>query len=481
MFERRSALLGFVLRLQDLFLTAAAFLLAYWVRTRILIRLVSSQVVRPEIYPLHVYQSLFASVLVIWLVGGYLLHIYRDVELRNRQQLTGDIAKLVGFGLVSLNAGLYLFRADYISRAFVLTIGCVDFVLLVLGRWGMLWGGGWLREKLQRHHHCLIVGTGSAAVELSALIEESEPLGLRMIGFVDARSASEPSLPPGLNPRYPVFALQDVYDILERHVVDELLFAVGKDDLERLEPLIARCHEEGIRTRVDLGFLPRTFSRVHVENLRHVPLLTLGSAPDNEFQLLAKRTADFVVSAIALIVLSPLMIFLALLVRLTSPGPILYRQTRCGLNGRRFTLYKFRSMVVNAEELRAQLDPLNEIEGPAFKITDDPRCTPPGRRLRKLSMDELPQLWNILLGDMSFVGPRPPLPEEVEKYEPWQRRRLRMRPGLTCLWTLEGRNRLSFDRLVQFDLAYIDNWSLWLDLKIFLKTIPRVALGRGAS
>jgi lipopolysaccharide/colanic/teichoic acid biosynthesis glycosyltransferase len=176
------------------------------------------------------------------------------------------------------------------------------------------------------------------------------------------------------------------------------------------------------------------------------------------------------------------MLLVALLIRMTSRGPVLYRQTRCGLNGRRFTLYKFRSMVADAEARRQDLESRNEMDGAAFKISDDPRRTALGRWLRKFSLDELPQLWNVLRGHMSFVGPRPPIPEEVERYEPWQRRRLRMRPGLTCLWTLEGRNRLlKFDRLVQFDLAYIDNWSLWLDLKIFLKTIPRVALGRGAS
>ena len=137
---------------------------------------------------------------------------------------------------------------------------------------------------------------------------------------------------------------------------------------------------------------------------------------------------------------------------------------------------------LGARKIREELEALNEVDGPVFKIRNDPRCTPFGRLMRKFSLDELPQLWNVLMGDMSFVGPRPPIPAEVERYEPWQRRRLRMRPGLTCLWTLEGRNRLlSFDRLVQFDLAYIDNWSLWLDLKIFLKTIPHVALGRGAS
>ena len=480
LFERRSALLGFTSRLQDLVLTALAFPVAYWLRLRIVARLASARVVRPAIYPLHEYLSLFAAILVIWFLGGYVLRTYRDVHIRNYREVAGDIAKLVALGLIALNAGLYLFGAEYVSRAFVLTIGAVDFVLLVAGRWALLWGGGWLRNKLQRHHHCLIVGVGSAARELAAVIESSETSGLRLIGFVAPDVDSTPQV-SGLKSQYPVFALNDAFGILRNRVVDEIFFAVGKDDLERMAPLIGRCHEEGIRTRVDLGFLPQTFPRVHLENLRNIPLLTLGSTPNNELALFAKRAADLILSACALVFLSPLLIFLAVLVRLTSPGPILYRQTRCGLNGRRFTLYKFRSMVADAEARRGELEPLNEVRGAAFKISDDPRCTRVGRWLRKFSLDELPQFWNVLWGDMSLVGPRPPLPEEVEKYEPWQRRRLRMRPGLTCSWTLEGRNRLSFDRLAQFDLAYIDNWSLWLDVKIFIKTIPHVALGRGAS
>jgi len=480
MFERRSALLGAISRLVDLVLTALSFPVAYWVRMHVLTRMVGSDVVQPAIYPFGMYWSLFAGILVLWFLIGHFVCIYRDIELRTRQQLIGDAAKLIIVGVVALNAALYFVRADYISRAFILTIATVDFMLLVAGRIALLGGSRQLREKLQRFHYCLIVGLGQNARELASLIEQSEPMGLRLIGFVNPGVESESRI-GGLKSQYPIFALADAYGILQNHVVDELLFAVNNDELESLEPLIDRCHKEGIRTRVDLGFFPRTFARVHLENLRHVPLLTLGSTPNNEFALFAKRVADLVVSALALIVLSPLMLALAILVRLTSPGPILYRQTRCGLNGRRFTLYKFRSMVANADELRAELDGLNEVEGPAFKMKNDPRCTPLGRWLRKFSLDELPQLWNVLIGEMSFVGPRPPLPQEVERYAPWQRRRLRMRPGLTCLWTLEGRSRLSFDRLVQFDLAYIDNWSLWLDLKIFLKTIPHVALGRGAS
>jgi exopolysaccharide biosynthesis polyprenyl glycosylphosphotransferase len=480
MFERRSALLGFISRVLDLSLTALAFPLAYWVRMRVLTRMVGSEVVRPAIYPFHAYWPLFVGILALWFLAGHFLRIYRDIEIRNRQQLVGDAAKMVVLGLIGLNAALYFVRADYISRAFVLTIAAVNFALLAAGRLALLGGSRRLREKFQRFHYCLIVGLGQNARELAALIEQCEPLGMRLIGFVNPGTESSAKV-SGLKSQYPVFALADVYGILQNHVVDELLFAVGNDQLESLEGLIDRCHKEGIRTRVDLGFFPRTFPRVHLENLRHIPLLTLGSTPNNEFALFAKRTCDLILSALALIVLSPFLLIVAILVRLTSPGPILYRQTRCGLNGRRFTLYKFRSMVANADQLRRELEVFNEIEGPAFKMKNDPRCTPAGRWLRKFSLDELPQLWNVLMGDMSFVGPRPPLPQEVERYAPWQRRRLRMRPGLTCLWTLEGRNRLSFDRLVQFDLAYIDNWSLWLDLKIFLKTIPHVASGRGAS
>ena len=480
MFTRRSKLLGFTCGLQDLALTALAFPIAYWVRMHLLGRLAGRWLELPAIYPLGEYWSLLVGILIVWPVAGYAMGTYHEVELRDRREVTWDVAKQVAVGLVILNAGLYLFKAAYISRTFVLTFGAVDFILLVAGRWLLLSAGAWLRDTLERYHYFLIVGTGSGAQELAALIEESEPLGLRLIGFVHPGAGMPPS-PPNLRHSYPVVPLGDISTILHNQVVDEVLFAAGKEELGQIEALMLLCEQEGVKTRVQLDFLPLTFSRVYLENLRHVPLLTFGSAPDNELHLFVKRAADVVLSAMALVLLWPLLLVLALLIRLSSPGPILYRQTRCGLGGRRFTLYKFRSMVPNADSLRAEFEALNEMDGPVFKVSNDPRCTPLGRWLRRFSLDELPQLWNILRGDMSFVGPRPPLPEEVEKYEPWQRRRLRMRPGLTCLWTLEGRSWLSFDRWIRLDLAYIDNWSLSLDLKIFLKTIPLVLFGRGAS
>jgi len=185
---------------------------------------------------------------------------------------------------------------------------------------------------------------------------------------------------------------------------------------------------------------------------------------------------------LALIVLSPLMLILAILVRLTSPGPIFYRQTRCGLNGRRFTLYKFRSMVANAEELRPDLEALNELEGPAFKMKNDPRCTRLGRWLRKFSLDELPQLWNVVRGEMSLVGPRPPLRYEVDEYQPWHCRRvLEAKPGITGLWQVSGRSRTTFDEMVRLDLRYAHSRSLWTDVKILLATPAAVIVGKGAA
>jgi exopolysaccharide biosynthesis polyprenyl glycosylphosphotransferase len=221
-------------------------------------------------------------------------------------------------------------------------------------------------------------------------------------------------------------------------------------------------------------------STVSLERFGPTPLLTFSAAPYDEIKLFAKRMTDILIAAAGLIVLMPLMATTWVLIRLTSPGPAIFKQVRCGLNGRLFLFYKFRSMVQNAEELKKDLEHLS-VRTTAFKIPDDPRLTPIGRYLRKFSIDEWPQLWNVLRGDMSLVGPRPAVPSEVEHYQRWQRRRLRMRPGLTCLWAISGRDGVDFETWMKMDMQYIDNWSLALDWKILLQTIPRVLTGRGAN
>jgi exopolysaccharide biosynthesis polyprenyl glycosylphosphotransferase len=475
-FDRRSKLLSTITLLHDLGVTCVAFLVAYVLRSYLVqFQFFSERF--PQIYPFSHYLPLMVAFLVVWAVVGSFSSFYRDLELTNPIQLILKIVSQLAIVLLFLYAGLYLLRRTDVSRTYVMLIGVVDFVLLLLGRAASYWGVALMRERLSRYHYLLIVGCGPRAREMAAMIEEGRGMGLRLIGFVDPRSATDPSTDLS---GYDVFSLEAVGRILQTRVVDEVVFAVDLQELARLEPVMQHCADLGIRTRLQLEFLPPAYSRVYLENFREVQLLSLSSAPDSELRLFFKRIFDIVLSFTSLVILSPLLLAIAAMIKITSPGPVLFQQTRCGLGGRRFTLYKFRSMINNAEQMRAELHQLNELDGPVFKISDDPRITTVGRWLRRFSLDELPQLWNIFSGEMSFVGPRPAVPEEVDQYEDWQRRRLRMRPGLTCIWVLEGRSHVDFNRWMQLDLKYIDTWSLWLDTKIFLRTIPIVLSGRGA-
>lgn len=479
MFARRLQVVSVVFACVDAVATLLAFAAAYLARSVAMPLLASRFPLLPALplYPFSRYLPVLLSIVGLWLAAGYLLGVYRPRELRERRQALADPTQQVVVGTLVLAAGLFFFKGVYVSRLLLAGFVGLDWLLLVGLRLAYIEWGPRLREKLGDTEYILLVGTGPRAQELGGLIQESRGAGLRLLGFVHTGEGP----PPRLDGSTPVWALADVPRLLRERVVDELLFAISREELERMEDLLLLCEEEGIRTRVELRIFPHLISQVYVEHLRHLPLLTFSSTPENQLHLLVKRVADVVGAGVLLLLLFPLLALLGALVKLTSPGPALYRQQRCGLGGRRFTLYKFRSMVADADERREELAALNEADGPVFKMMNDPRCTPLGRWMRRFSLDELPQLWNVLKGDMSFVGPRPPLPEEVEKYERRQRRRLRMRPGLTCLWALEGRSRLSFARWMQLDLDYIDTWSLWLDVKIFLRTIPRVLAGRGAA
>jgi exopolysaccharide biosynthesis polyprenyl glycosylphosphotransferase len=323
----------------------------------------------------------------------------------------------------------------------------------------------------------MVVGTGPSARQLAQALEHSAKYGIRLLGFFSEGEGAPRTVE--VQKVYPVRPLSELKTLLREQVIDDLLFAVESKSIAGLEDVLVLCDEEGVRTRMMVDFFPHVNSEVYLDRLGPIPLLTFAAAPHDEIKLFVKRATDVLLAAAALAVLSPLLAVIAVLIRLTSPGPAIFRQVRCGLNGRRFTVYKFRSMCANAEQMRAELEHLNERET-AFKIADDPRVTPIGRWIRKFSIDEWPQLWNVLKGDMSLVGPRPAVPCEVDLYKGWQRRRLRMRPGLTCLWALEGRDQLDFETWMKMDMQYIDTWSLGLDWKIMLRTVPKVLLGKGA-
>jgi exopolysaccharide biosynthesis polyprenyl glycosylphosphotransferase len=266
--------------------------------------------------------------------------------------------------------------------------------------------------------------------------------------------------------------------IIDGKAIDEVIYCKSSFDQNEIQRFIYACAEVGVVFRMQSQLLSCVKMQSTLSFLNQMPFLTFRNTPDNYLALKVKVLIDFAFSLCILIVLSPLMLLIALLIKLDG-GPILFKQKRMGLNGRRFVCLKFRTMVVNAERMQESLLDKNEQEGPVFKIKHDPRVTTIGRFLRKTSLDELPQFINVLKGNMSVVGPRPPIPSEVKQYKRWQNRRLSMKPGITCIWQVSGRNNIPFEQWMKLDMQYIDTWSLKLDLIIILKTVKVVFTGDG--
>lgn len=456
--------------LSDIILVALAFEAAY--QTRAILHL-------PNEFFLGIQQKalVLGYSLVAWVAIGIWLEIYEKLDSGHPLVILRDSARQCAYGALCLVVFEYTLRLD-LSRFFLALFAAYAWVLLLLFR---LMAGrlvGIIRREFAAPHYVMVVGTGERAMRMAEALEKSAEYGIRLGGFLSEAPGAPPEI--ALGEVYEVRPIAELPAILQRAVVDEIIFAVGSESLADLEEIFLLCDEEGVRTRVAVDFFPHVNSTVSLDRFGATPLLTFSAAPYDEIRLLLKRLTDVLIAAAGLAVLAPFMAVVALLVRLTSPGPVIFRQVRCGLNGRRFMFYKFRSMCANAEELKSAVAHLNT-RGVAFKIPDDPRLTLVGRYLRKFSIDEWPQLWNVLRGDMSLVGPRPAVPGEVDLYQRWQRRRLRMRPGLTCLWAISGRDAVDFETWMKMDMQYIDNWSLALDWKILLRTIPRVLTGRGAN
>jgi exopolysaccharide biosynthesis polyprenyl glycosylphosphotransferase len=462
--------------LSDIILAALAFEAAY--QTRSLLHLERTFFLTVDRKALVMGFSLLALVAI-----GLWLEIYEKLDSGHPRIVLRDTARQCAYGALAIVVFQYLVRLE-LSRPFLALFLGYTWVALLLFRLTAGRVVGTIRREFAGPHYVMVVGTGERARRLGTALERSADYGVRLRGFLSVGAegpySSQPREGYSLECNYSVRPIADLPTLLRQHVIDEIIFAVDSDRLSALEEYFLLCDEEGVRTRVAVDFFPHVNSTVSLDKLGPTPLLTFSAAPYDEIRLLLKRAADIALAAAGLVVLAPFMLLIAIVIRLTSPGPAIFRQVRCGLNGRRFVFYKFRSMCENAEALKASVAHLNTRQT-AFKIPRDPRLTPVGRFLRKFSIDEWPQLWNVLRGDMSLVGPRPAVPLEVDQYQRWQRRRLRMRPGLTCLWAISGRDEVDFDTWMRMDMQYIDNWSLALDWKILLRTIPRVLTGRGAS
>lgn len=440
----------------DAILILIAFQAAYFTRIRLTFEHVFFLVPRT-----HVLFLCFSA--VAWVSVGSLYRVYEYLDSAQPLRVLSRTARQSFLGIVLLILFQYLVQLKPpLSRSFLLLFFAYSLFLLVTFRFYAPMFVSAFQRGFGSPYHVVVVGNEEKTAALAQALSQGSPFRIKIVA--------------ALNPEECIASLPT---LLASRIVDEVIFNVDSSQLGGLEDVFLHCDEQGVRTRVAIGFFPHVNSEITLDRVGGAPLLTFSAAPLEDVRLVVKRFFDIVVSLAALILTSPFIAVAALIIKMTSRGPVLYSQVRCGLNGRKFRMYKFRSMVENADELKMRYEHMSE-RSVAFKIPHDPRVTGIGRWLRKFSIDEVPQLYNVLRGEMSIVGPRPPIPEEVERYELWQKRRLRMRPGLTCIWAVCGRDHIDFNSWMRMDISYIENWSLQLDWSIILRTIPHVLAGKGA-
>ncbi len=374
--------------------------------------------------------------------------------------LKGCVLSSLGLVLV-----LFLFKLD-IPRAIIIWFGLISFVLLFIKEelLMVLLNSQLVRSQYRRRF--ILLGTGDETLRMQRELKTKSPEAIDIVAALDLNEAP----------------LEHLVELLHEHSINGVIVSGRRAYFDQIEAAIRACELEGVEVWLVADFFKTQLSRTSFDDFYGQPILVFRTAPEASWQGMLKQLLDFIGALLLLIIWLPLLAFVGVLVKVTSPGPLFFRQQRSGLNGRPFTLYKFRTMVTNAEQLKHELAAMNEMTGPVFKLSKDPRITPVGKWLRKFSLDEFPQLFNVLRGEMSLVGPRPLPVDEVRRFhDVAHRRRLSVKPGLTCLWQISGRNNVKdFRDWVRLDLEYIDNWSLWLDFKILFRTVPVVLAGTGA-
>ena len=483
--------------LSDCLMLCVAFLLVSWLRTHFLSALFVQNLIQgpvldwivdtlydgnftvppeSEIY-FDVHINLMILSVGLWLLCLKYQGAYDMGRFTSLSTESFTVLKAALYATSILFAIGFIFRFGFFPRTIVVGFPLVSILFLKLEK-ALLWyvvkllhQKGYGRKKL------LIVGTGQKAEEVIEAAKQHQEMGFDVVGVVGEDRAMVGSY---INRVKILGAFKDILEVLHKNEIDEVVFAVPVGQLENIKGALTLCEQEGVHTHIISDFFRTMTAKIRAETLYGLPTLSFSTVPNKEWQFFVKRIFDVLVASILLVLLTPVLLVIAVGIKLTSDGPILYHWRVVGLNKKNFVSYKFRTMVTNADALKMQLMELNEMEGPAFKMREDPRITGIGKWLRKFSLDELPQLFSVLKGDMSLVGPRPPLVTEIDKFDSWQRRKLSVKPGMTCLWQVRGRNQISdFDDWVRLDLEYIDEWSFWLDIKILLKTALVVVRGDG--
>jgi exopolysaccharide biosynthesis polyprenyl glycosylphosphotransferase len=426
----------------------------------------------------------FFALLWLWHIIFSMFGLYDSKRLASRVAEAMDITKATTLAALVLGLASVLLKFRMVTLGFVLIFWAFSTSVGVMSRLLIRFWLGTLRARGRNLRDLLIVGSNSRAIEFAKTIRARPELGYRILGFADESWTGVEELQK--NGWSLICSLEDLPRFLRRSVVDEVVLAVPMRSFHNYaSEIAATCEQQGIFLRVLSDLFNLKYRPSMDEDYEGSALITHYSGIEEGWPMAIKRSLDLSLSLMLLIAIAPILILTAILIKVTSPGPVLFVQRRIGMSKRTFNIYKFRTMVMNAEDKLSEIEHLNEVSGPVFKIKNDPRLTPIGKFLRKTSIDELPQLINVVSGDMSLVGPRPLQLRDYELFteagEDWQRCRFSVRPGITCLWQVNGRSSLPFHKWMELDLQYVRNWSLWLDLQILAKTIPAVLRGSGAA
>lgn len=464
--DSTSRLLRLIILLADM----ATVILSYFVATDVRNFFLSDQL------PIDYFRfpRLMFFIFVVW---GIQLIIY-DSFVRSRfESFRKEISQAFFMGIISFAIiGTIAFMTKYyFARSLIISFLMVVILLLLIQKAALFFIVQY--QKSRTVISVLIVGADTQALELADKMSNEKSKSFEIMGFLD-KDASNIGINIGSSKIIGTY--NQLQNILEAHVIQQVIFVLPAKDLSYLDSLLTICDKTGVTSQVIYNPGSQLLYKVQMDSVAGFPSVKYYLIPQNEAELFFKRLLDIVVSALLLVLLLPFFILIAIIIKWTSKGPVFYHWHVVGQNNRDLASYKFRTMIENADEKKEELIAQNEMNGPVFKIKKDPRITPFGRFLRKYSLDELPQLWSVLKGDMSLVGPRPPFRTEIDRCELWQRRKISFKPGITCLWQVSGRNQINdFNEWCRMDLEYIDNWSLWLDFKILFRTVWVVLKGTG--